>query len=188
MGNWECWKQVGHRLMSRPACCIVYKYKIFAEQGDTPDITVLIISQQRQTRIDDNAHWLDQDKDSGLERQFVSDLSLFIDAGKPAGRPAPVVASDEAAGSSPRAGPGPDLRVVDAGEGKMYLTIPEAFEQAWKNTGIALRNSGLQITGGMRLKAFIRSIQRLCRAGRRKAFSPNWLSGRVRGPLRLYTR
>ena len=125
-----------------------YRYKIFAEQGDTPDITVLIISQQRQTRIDNNADWLDQDKDSGLERQFVSDLSLFIDAGKPAGRPAPVVASDEAAGSSPRPGPGPDLRVVDAGEGKMYLTIPEAFEQAWKNTGIALRNSGLQITGG----------------------------------------
>ena len=125
-----------------------YKYKIFAEQGDTPDVTVLIVGQQRQTRLDDSADWLDQDKDSGLERQFVSDLSLFIDAGKPAGRAVPAVASDEAAGRSTQAGSGQELRVVDAGEGKMYLAIPETFEQAWKNTAIALQSSGLQITGG----------------------------------------
>ena len=125
-----------------------YKYKIFAEQGDTLDVTVLIVSQQRQTRLDDSVDWLDQDKDSGLERQFVSDLSLFIDAGKPAGRPAPAVASDETAGRSTRAASDPELRVVDAGEGKMYLTIPETFEQAWKNTAIALQSSGLQVTGG----------------------------------------
>ena len=30
----------------------------------------------------------------------------------------------------------------------MYLSIPEAFEQAWKNTAIALQSSGLQVTGG----------------------------------------
>ena len=125
-----------------------YKYKIFAEQGDTPDVTVLIVSQQRQTRLDDSADWLDQDKDSRLERQFVSDLSLFIDAGKLAGRPAPAVTSDETAGPSTRTQSGPELRVVDAGEGKMYLNIPETFEQAWKNTAVALRSSGLQITGG----------------------------------------
>ncbi len=125
-----------------------HKYKIFAEQGDTPDVSVLIISQQRQTRLDSNADWLDQEKDSGLERQFVSDLSLFIDAGEPAGRRAPVAVSDETAADSALARPGTDLRVVDAGEGKMYLSIPEAFEQAWKNTGTALQNSGLQITGG----------------------------------------
>ena len=125
-----------------------YKYKIFAEQGDTPDVTVLIISQRRQTRLDENADWLDQGKDPMLERQFVADLSGFIDAGKPAAQPAPVVASEEAAGNTPRTGSSQELRVVDAGEGKMYLTIPDAFEQAWKNTGIALRNSGLQVTGG----------------------------------------
>ena len=129
-----------------------YKYKIFAEQGDTPDVTLLIVGQQRQTRLDDSADWLDQDKDSGLERQFVSDLSLFIDAGKPAGRSAPAVASDEAAGRSTRAGSGQELRVVDAGEGKMYLAIPETFEQAWKNTAIALQSSGLQVTGGDAVK------------------------------------
>ena len=127
-----------------------YKYKIFAEQGDNPDVTMLIISQQRQTRLDENADWLDHDKDAREERQLAADLSLFIDAGKPAAEPAPApapaVASEEAAGAAPRAGSGRELRVVDAGEGKMYLTIPEAFEQAWKNTGVALRNSGLQVT------------------------------------------
>ena len=131
-----------------------YKYKIFAEQGDTPDVTVLIISQQRQTRLDDGADWLDQDKDSGLERQFVSDLSRYIGTGSPSVRPAPAVASDEAAGRSTRAESGPGLRVVDAGEGKMYLTIPETFEQAWKNTAVALQSSGLQITGGDAEKGF----------------------------------
>lgn len=133
-----------------------YKYKIFAEQGDDPDVTTLIISQQRQTRLDENADWLDHDKDARMERQLVADLSLFIDAGKPAAEPAPApaVASEEAAGAPPRAAPGRELRVVDAGEGKMYLTIPEAFEQAWKNTGVALRNSGLQVTGGDAAKGF----------------------------------
>ena len=133
-----------------------YKYKIFAEQGDTPDVTVLIISQQRQTRLDENADWLDQDKDARLERQLAADLSLFLDAGKPAvgPAPAPAVASEEAAGVTPRTGSDRELRVVDAGEGKMYLTIPEAFEQAWKNTGLALRNSGLQVTGGDAAKGF----------------------------------
>ena len=133
-----------------------YKYKIFAEQGDTPDVTVLIISQQRQTRLDENADWLDQDKDAMLERQLAADLSLFLDAGKPAAGPvpAPAVASEEAAGVTPRTGSDRELRMVDAGEGKMYLTIPEAFEQAWKNTGVALRNSGLQVTGGDAAKGF----------------------------------
>ena len=133
-----------------------YKYKIFAEQGDNPDVTMLIISQQRQTRLDENADWLDHDKDAREERQLAADLSLFIDAGKPAAgpAPAPAVASEEAAGAAPRAGSGRELRVVDAGEGKMYLTIPEAFEQAWKNTGVALRNSGLQVTGGDAAKGF----------------------------------
>ena len=129
-----------------------YKYKIFVEQGDSPDNTILIVSQQRQTRLDENADWLDQGKDQMLERQFVSDLSLYIDAGKPADRPAPVIASDEATGDLAGTGPSQELRVVDAGQGKMYLTIPESFEQAWKNTGVALRNSGLQVTGGDEVK------------------------------------
>ena len=125
-----------------------YKYRIFAEPGATADASVLIISQERQTRLDDNSDWLDQGKDSGLERQFAADLGLFVNPGAPAGAPTPAVASGADAGAATPSGPGMDLRVVDAGEGKMYLSIPEAFELAWKNTGIALRNSGLQIVGG----------------------------------------
>ena len=129
-----------------------YKYKIFVEQGDTPDVTVLIISQRRQTRIDENADWLDQGKDPILEQQFVADLGGFIGAGNPAGGPmpvvaSPVVASDETTGDPPGTGSSQALRVLDAGEGKMYLVIPDSFEQAWENTAIALRNSGLQVTG-----------------------------------------
>ena len=125
-----------------------YKYRIFAEPGATADASVLIISQERQTRLDDNSDWLDQDKDTGLERQFAADLSLFIGPGEPVAEPATAVVSGADAGTAARPGPGMDLRVVDAGEGKMYLSIPEAFELAWKNTGVALRNSGLQIVGG----------------------------------------
>lgn len=129
-----------------------YKYRIFAEPGATPDASVLVISQERQTRLDENSDWLDQGKDPALERQFAADLSLFIDAGEPAGEPATAVAAAAQTGAdtgaTTRSGPAMDLRVVDAGEGKMYLSIPEAFELAWKNTGIALQNSGLQIVGG----------------------------------------
>ena len=121
-----------------------YKYRIFADPGATGDASVLVISQERQTRIDENSDWLDQGKDPGLERQFAADFSLYIDAGRQAAQPVTAVATV----ATTRSEPGMDLRVVDAGEGKMYLSIPETFELAWKNTGIALRNSGLQIVGG----------------------------------------
>lgn len=147
-----------------------YKYKIFAEQGDSPDVTILIISQQRQTRLDENADWLDQDKDPMLERQFISDLGLYIDAGEPAERPAPVIASEDAAGSVTGAGSSRELRVVDAGQGKMYLTIPESFEQAWKNTGVALRNSGLQVTGGDAAKGLYMFTGGAAQRGEKKGF------------------
>ncbi|MDE0514316.1 MAG: outer membrane protein assembly factor BamC [Gammaproteobacteria bacterium] len=131
-----------------------YKYRIFAEPGDTADASVLIISQERQTRLDDNSDWLDQGKDTALERQFAADLSLFIGPGEPAGGPATAVAAGADSDAVTRSGPGKNLRVVDAGEGKMYLSIPEAFELAWKNTGLALRNSGLQVVGGDADKGF----------------------------------
>ncbi|MYH69728.1 MAG: outer membrane protein assembly factor BamC [Gammaproteobacteria bacterium] len=131
-----------------------YKYRIFAEPGDTADASVLIISQERQTRLDDNSDWLDQGKDAALERQFAADLSLFIGPGEPVAEPATAVAAGADTGAVTQAGSGMDLRVVDAGEGKMYLSIPEAFELAWKNTGLALRDSGLQIVGGDADKGF----------------------------------
>ena len=119
-----------------------HKFRIFAEPGATENVSVLVLSQERQTRSDENADWLDHDGDKELERQFAAELGLYIDGGEPPAQPAPAgaatVASETAEG----------LQLVDAGEGKMYLNIPEAFELAWKNTGIALRASGLQIVGG----------------------------------------
>lgn len=131
-----------------------YKYRIFADPGATAGASVLVISQARQTRLDENSDWFDQGKDAGLERQFAADLSLFIGPGEPVAEPATAAVSGADAGAAARPGPGVDLRVVDAGEGKMYLSIPEAFELAWKNTGLALRNSGLQIVGGDADKGF----------------------------------
>ncbi len=125
-----------------------YKYKIFAEPGDSPDNTMLIISQQRQTRIDDNADWLDQDKDQTLERQFATDLAQFFGPDLPTAQPVVSAPANDSAAAAPGDSADNALRVVDAGAGKMYLAIPETIEQAWKNTGVALSNSGLEITGG----------------------------------------
>ena len=131
-----------------------YKYKIFTEAGDSPDNTALIINQTRQTRVDADADWLDQDKDQGQENQFVTELARFLDVGAPAGQA--VAPATEPAAPDNRVTDGEGLRVVDAGDGKMYLAIPEAFEQAWKNTGIALQNSGLEVTEGNTEKGFYR--------------------------------
>ena len=176
MRNWECWRRAGPQTDEQTGLLYRYKYKIFAEQGDdNPDGTVLIISQQRQTRLDENADWLDQDKDARAGAATgLADLSLFIDAGKPAAEPAPAPAAASEAGCLallPARGTERELRVVDAGEGKMYLTIPEAFEQAWKNTGVALRNSGLQVTGGNEAKGFYQVTGgALQRAGEERLF------------------
>ena len=128
-----------------------YKYRIFSEPGDDPGVTVLFISQERQTSLDGGTDWVDQDKDRVIERQLVSELAAFAGGDQLAARPAATTVADKPAqdaGTTTRVETGRDLRVVDAGDGKLYLTIPEAIELAWKNTGIALRNSGLQIVGG----------------------------------------
>ncbi len=131
-----------------------YKYRVFAEPGATPEASVLIISQQRQTRLDENSNWLDRGKDNALERQFAANLSLFIDAGGQAGGPATAIAAGAVPDAATLAGLDQALRVVDAGEGKMYLSIPETLELAWKNTGVALRSSGLQIVDVDQAKGF----------------------------------
>ena len=131
-----------------------YKYRVFAEPGATADASVLVISQSRQTRLDANADWLDQGRDPGLERQFAADLSLYVDAGEAPAQPATTVASSETAGAAAAGATGAGLRVIDAGEGRMYLSIPEAFELAWKNTGLALQHSGLQIVAGDQARGY----------------------------------
>lgn len=149
-----------------------YKYRVFAEAGASADASVLIISQERQTRLDENSDWLEQGKDAGLERQFAADLSLFIGAGGPAAQPAPAVAgaTGAATGTLSGSGAGEGLRVVDAGEGKMYLSIPEAVELAWKNTGVALQNSGLQVVGGDQAEAYYMVTGDATQSGEKKGF------------------
>ena len=120
-----------------------YKFRVFAEPGATEDVSVLVISQERQTRIDENSDWLDQSRDAALEQQFATELGFYMDGGEPAAQPAPASVAATAESSAPEG-----LRLVDAGAGKMYLNIPEAFELAWKNTATALRVSGLQVVGG----------------------------------------
>ena len=72
-----------------------YKYKIFAEAGAAPDSSTLVISQLRQTRIDDNADWLEQDQDQDQERQFTAKLARFLGAGEPAATPVTAAPVDE---------------------------------------------------------------------------------------------
>ena len=116
-----------------------YKYKIFSEPGEEHGVTVLYINHERQARFADSEEWVDQDRDLEVEGRLVTDLNLFFGVDQ--------VASSLAQGDNEPlpADETQKLEVVDIGDGKLYLAIPEEFTQAWKHTGVALQNAGLQI-------------------------------------------
>ena len=122
------------------------RYRVFYEQGDTEELSVLYVSQQRQTRLESDDDWVDQDKDPETELALATELRRFFKADerpeKPVAAAAPVItATTETAAAVSGEAP----RLLNAGEDKMYLSIPEGFAAAWQNTELALQDSDWQI-------------------------------------------
>jgi len=124
-----------------------YRYKIFSEPGGNPNVTVLFISHKKQTKFNDAVNWVDQDRDIDVERRFVSDINQFLTRGQQ-----PLSAQSVAPGSArtdnqiPQTPEKERPEIVDIGDDKLYLAIPEEFTLAWRNTERALQNAGLQVS------------------------------------------
>ena len=133
-----------------------HKFKVFSEQGADPAVTVVFVSDARQKQAqqaDGSSVWADAQKSEIAEKQLAGELNLLLNgnragavaaaASPAAGQPA---ASPAASGPAPAtAGDRRTAELVDAGDGKMFLAIPEEFTLAWRQTELALQRGGFTV-------------------------------------------
>ena len=130
------------------------RFRIFAETGADPGTTVILVSSERQERIlgeEGGADWVAIEKNTALEQQIVAELSeVFHGTAAPAGLSSVTAAASPSANAySPARG---RAEVLNLGEDKVYLSLPEEFTRAWKLTEDALQRAGLFIENQDRSK------------------------------------
>jgi len=117
------------------------KFKIFSEEGGTPGKLVLFLSSESQEKItgsEGNVDWIGQESSDELEKELISELNVhFYGISASAGS---LAGSKQSASSNKfvvRA------EILNAGDGKEYLTIPDEFSRAWRNIEDAISDSGM---------------------------------------------
>ena len=117
---------------------VKHRFKIFAEPGQTGD-TIIFLSSERQESLEGT--WLEAAPDAELEKKTIRKLSLhfygteFEDTGSVA------TASSKPSPSTPKPVK-PKAEILDLGEGKSYLAIPQEFTRAWRDTELVLQRAG----------------------------------------------
>ncbi len=129
------------------------RFKIISEPGENPGNTVLFITNERQEKTvtgDNDAEWVAIGKNSDLEKQIAGELNLHFYGTAPpsdtAGR-----SSRTSTASIPSA-PAKRAEMLNLGEDKVYLSLPEEFTQAWRLTEDALLKAGFFIENQDRSK------------------------------------
>ena len=133
------------------------KFRLFTETGGTSGTTIIYLTNERQERIaseSDTTAWTDIEKDPGYEKQIVNDLNLyFYGENVPAG-----TSSLSATGTSTSTSAAianatrPKAEMLDLGEDKVYLALPDEFTMAWKLAEQAITKAGLFIESNDRSK------------------------------------
>jgi outer membrane protein assembly factor BamC len=120
------------------------KFKIFSEEGGTPGNLILFLSSETQEIIivsDGSAEWIGQESNEEQLKEFISELNVHFYGESTA-------ASSFSSGSeqtfSPQI-PVARAEILNAGEGKEYLAIPDEFSRAWRNIEGAISESGMYI-------------------------------------------
>lgn len=134
------------------------KFSLLTEAGEPAGTTVIFITHQRQEKITgegDSSEWVEVEGSKDIEKQMVGELNLyFYGNAAPAGASslsaAPPAASSTAgtatAASKPRA------EILNLGEDKIYLALPDEFTRAWTLTEDAILKSGMLIDKNDRSK------------------------------------
>lgn len=123
------------------------RFRVFAEPGSQADTTVLFVSHDLQRRSGADDEWVDAGSDAEKRRQTVAGLYEFF-GGKPASNSTRVAASEQSAagtGSNSRSSNVPRAEIINNEQGQVYMSLPEPFDAAWRNTENAMVRAGMQI-------------------------------------------
>ena len=118
------------------------KFRIFAEQNEEAG-TLLVIEhtvQEKITYVDGKTSWLERDSNLQQLRQTADALNVFFHGNA---APSSNIMTANTANTTP------DIlgraEILNAGENKEYLTIPEEFSSSWKQAENLIRQSGILI-------------------------------------------
>ena len=120
------------------------KFKVFSEEGGTPGNLILFLSSESQEIIilsDGNSEWIGQESNEEQVKEVISELNVHFYGESTA-------ASTSSSGSDQTfipESPVARAEILNAGEGKEYLTIPDEFSRAWRNIEGAISESGMYI-------------------------------------------
>jgi len=136
------------------------KFSIFAEDGSTPGSTVLYLTSHQQEKIaakGEQADWVDIAENVEMEKKMIGELNMHFYGGKsPAGSSSLAKAADTAAPprteSSAPAAKKARAEMLNLGEDKVYLSLPEEFNRAWGLTETAILDAGMFIDNKDRTK------------------------------------
>ncbi len=129
-----------------------YRFKIFTEPDETGG-TMLFMSSEKQDLSE--GEWLDASSDTRMEKNVIRKLNLHF-----YGTEVPNVASTSnssksSASTAPAATPKPvkpKAEILDIGDGKSYLVIPQEFTRAWREGKMIVERAGYVIEGSDQAK------------------------------------
>jgi len=119
------------------------KFKIFSEEGGTPGKLILFLSSERQENISGSGgsvDWIGQESSDEREKELISELNVHF-----YGVSAVTSSSTGSKRSASSKSPVIRAEILNAGDGKEYLTIPDEFSRAWRNIEDAISESGMYI-------------------------------------------
>lgn len=145
-----------------------HKFKLFAEAGGEKGTTVLYLSHEGQELAPkgEQLEWQHKPRDVAAEGKMVDNLQTYLAAQGTAvvGATASAGAAHGATAASGDTSAAPPLKaaatetgatvaptgehhaeIVTVGGGKTYLSVAEEFPLAWKTTGAALEQVGVQV-------------------------------------------
>ncbi|MGH8580405.1 MAG: outer membrane protein assembly factor BamC [Gammaproteobacteria bacterium] len=116
------------------------KFKLFVEPSETPSSSTLFLSHKGEQMVPEgqNVSWTPRERDERLEKTLAGELQAALKGASEDTSPTTV--------ETPDSGPvepssGQRAQLLSAGGNKLYLTLPEDFSGAWRDTGFALEQA-----------------------------------------------
>lgn len=116
-----------------------HKFKIFTEPNESGG-TILFLSSEKQELSE--GEWLDAGADADLEKNVIRKINLHFYGTEIS---TTSTARTSVTPSAPAEPAKPKAEVLDVGEGKSYLAIPQEFTRAWRDTEMLVKRAGYLI-------------------------------------------
>jgi outer membrane protein assembly factor BamC len=122
-----------------------HKFKIFTEPNEAGG-TILFLSSEREELSE--GEWLEALADTTQEKNVIRKINLHFYGTEVPNVSSSTSSSSSSSSRSASATPEPEkpkAEVLDVGDGKSYLTIPQEFSRAWREAKMVVERAGYLI-------------------------------------------